>query len=142
MQTMLTLQSKLTYSLPGALGAWIIALLLQFPAAGIAASGSEQALGGTGNVPASGYGQVRRVWVLTTDARPASEVDSAVQVPGETPIQYELECVAGRLQSAQRSYSGTGYGQGRTWTVTVNGELLSRGGSAVLNSALETVCGV
>ena len=142
MQTMLTLQSKLTYSLPGALGAWIIALLFQFPAAAFAASGSEQSLGGTSDVPASGYGQVRRVWVLTTDARPASEVDSAVQAPDETPIQYELECVAGRLQSAQRSYSGTGYGQGRTWTVTVNGELLSRGGSAVLNSALETVCGV
>ena len=142
MQTMLTLESKLTYSLPGALGAWIIALLLQFPAAAFAASGSEQSLGGTSDVPASGYGQVRRVWVLTTGIRPVSEVDSAVQAPDETPIQYELECVAGRLQSAQRSYSGTGYGQGRTWTVTVNGELLSRGGSAVLNSALETVCGV
>ena len=113
-----------------------------FPAAAFAASGSEQSLGGTSDVPASGYGQVRRVWVLTTGIRPVSEVDSAVQAPDETPIQYELECVAGRLQSAQRSYSGTGYGQGRTWTVTVNGELLSRGGSAVLNSALETVCGV
>ena len=142
MANMLNLQSKLTYSLRGALTGWIVAALLQFPAAAFAASGSEQSLGGTSDVPASGYGQVRRVWVLTTGIRPVSEVDSAVQAPDETPIQYELECVAGRLQSAQRSYSGTGYGQGRTWTVTVNGELLSRGGTAVLNSALETVCGV
>jgi hypothetical protein len=140
---MLTSQSKLTFSLSGALlGSWIVAVLLQFPAAGLAAAGSEQALGGAANIPASGYTQVRRVWVLTTGARPASEVDSTAQVPDETPIQYELNCVSGRLQSAQRSYTGTGYGQGRTWTVTVNGELLSRGGSAVLNSALETVCGV
>jgi hypothetical protein len=140
---MLASQSKLTHSLSGAfLGSWLVAALLQFPATGLAASGSEQALGGAANVPASGYTQVRSVWVLTTGARPSSEVDSAAQVPDDTPIQYELKCVSGRLQSAHRSYSGTGYGQGKTWTVTVNGDLLSRGGSAVLNSALETVCGV
>jgi len=140
---MVILQSRrFAGSLARALSGWIVALVLQVPAVGLAASEKENAPGAMTSVPASGYGQVRRVWVLTTDVRPAFEVDSAAQAPDATPIQYELKCEAGHLQSAQRSYSGTGYGQGQTWTVTVNGELLSRGGSSVLNIALETVCGV
>jgi len=121
----------------------LVSLTLQTSGLGIAASdGGEQTAVSTTRSSESGYGQVRRVWVLTTDNRTASEVGSGVQAPSETPIQYELKCEAGHLQSAQRSYTGTGYGQGKTWTVTINAELLSRGGSSVLNSALETVCRV
>jgi len=119
----------------------MVSLTLQSSSLSIAASDGGTAFSTTRSSE-SGYGQVRRVWVLTTDNRTASEVGSGVQAPSETPIQYELKCEAGHLQSAQRSYTGTGYGQGKTWTVTINAELLSRGGSSVLNSALETVCGV
>jgi hypothetical protein len=121
----------------------LLSLILQAPSLGLAASdGGPQTPASTTRSSEFGYGQVRRVWVLTTDNRTASEVGSGVQAPSETPIQYELKCEAGHLQSAQRSYTGTGYGQGKTWTVTINAELLSRGGSSVLNSALETVCRV
>jgi len=141
---MVTARSK---KLPGAtvriLVGLLVSLSLQTSSLGIAASdGGQQPPGSTTGSTESGYGQVRRVWVLTTDNRTASEVGSGVQAPSETPIQYELKCEAGHLQSAQRSYTGTGYGQGKTWTVTINAELLSRGGSSVLNSALETVCRV
>ena len=121
----------------------MVSLTLQTSSLGIAASdGGQQTPASTTGSTESGYGQVRRVWVLTTNNRRSSEVDTGAQAPDETPIQYELKCEAGHLQSAQRSYTGTGYGQGKTWTVTINAELLSRGGSSVLNSALETVCGV
>ena len=137
---MLSLQSKKS---PVSVATLLVALALQFPIVGLAASdGGQQTAGVTAGRTESGYGQIRRVWVLTTDNRPASEVDPTAPTPDETPMQYELKCEAGHLQSAQRSYSGTGYGQDRTWTVTVNRELLSRGGSSVLNYALETVCGV
>jgi hypothetical protein len=139
-----TVRSK---KLPGAivklLLGFMVTLGAQFPELGLPAQDSgQQTRGTTTSLTESGYGQVRRVWVLTTDNRPASEVESTGPVRDQTPIQYELKCEAGHLQSVQRSYSGTGYGQGKTWTVTVDGELLSRGGSSVLNSALETVCGV
>ena len=140
---MVTARSK---KLPGAtvriLVGLLVSLSLQTSSLGIAASdGGQQPPGSTTGSTESGYGQVRRVWVLTTNNRRSSEVDTGAQAD-ETPIQYELKCEAGHLQSAQRSYTGTGYGQGKTWTVTINAELLSRGGSSVLNSALETVCGV
>ena len=141
---MLTARSK---KLPEAAARILVGLMvcltLQTSSLGIAASdGGQQPPGSTTGSTESGYGQVRKVWVLTTNNRRSSEVDTGAQAPDETPIQYELKCEAGHLQSAQRSYTGTGYGQGKTWTVTINAELLSRGGSSVLNSALETVCGV
>jgi hypothetical protein len=142
MTTMFIPQSKkLPSAVAGTLAGLIVILALQSP--GLAASDTGQQTPGTkASLTESGSGQVRRVWVLTTDNRPVSDVDSGAKAHDETPIQYELKCEAGRLQSAQRSYSGMGYGQSKTWAVTVNAELLSRGGSSVLNSALETVCGV
>ena len=121
----------------------LLTFLFEVPTTGLAAGIEDHNAVSGVQVPAPGYGEVRRVWVLTTtDDRSTSEAESAAQPERGSAIQYELKCEAGHLQSAQRSFSVTGYGEGRTWTVTVNGGLLSRGGASVLNSALETVCGV
>jgi len=126
----------------GVVGTVLLSLMLQVPALGLAAGVEEQDAAPGARASASGYGELRRVWVLTTDERSASESGSAALPAGQSALQYELRCEAGRLQFAQRSFSDPGAGEGKTWTVTVNAGLLSRAGVSVLNSALEKVCGV
>ena len=119
-----------------------LTVMLNVPAPGLAAGSEAQTAAPGSQVPTSGYGELRRVWVLTTDERFASESGSPALPAGESALQYELRCEAGRLQFAQRSFSDPGAGDGKTWTVTVNAGLLSRAGASVLTAALEKVCGV